>query len=202
MGATGVTEAVENLATGRVSGAGGLPPILYENTQVLEEVSVTAFNASMRQGRLRRGSTSRHVWRRGEDAGLCASRRPISLMCPVIKTLDGALCRLMIAGAEFQLDPRQSFRGRGGGAEMVLGKARDFNRRSLNRSQCMCAVSFDVAGAFVCVPHHRLMGTMERRAVCPYPRPLAHGRLRGRPFQVQPRAPRSWRRVYLRPRCG
>ena len=48
----------------------------------------------------------------------------------------------------------------------MLAGITDCVPRSLNKARYVFLASFDVAGAFGCVPHHRLMAAMEDFGVC------------------------------------
>ena len=74
--------------------------------------------------------------------------------------LAGVMNHRVAMAIECRLDPRRNAYRRGRGPEMALAEVIDFAHRALNRSQFVCAASFDVAGAFGSVPHHRLMGAM------------------------------------------
>ena len=116
---------------------------------------------------------------------LCSSKRPISLICALVKALEILVLNRLIHTREPAPDCRQYAHRRARSTELHPVKLNHYARRAIARREFVYVASADVDGAFDAVSHKSFIRTFGNAKVgdhmCPYP----HTRLARRAFKIR-----------------
>ena len=103
----------------------------------------------------------------------------------MVKIMENILYHRILVTTGHQLTPAQHANRRGRGTELLLTEAVDQVQEGLTKGNMVYITSFDIAGAFDCVPHRQLMRSLSNLNVNGHLRRVIHNWLRERTFQAR-----------------
>ena len=186
-----VLKAIYGQSSKKSPGPDLFPAELYKKLSVLKEYTTAFIDLIIRKGVIPK--TLKRIYlvpitKPGKDPRSVDSRRPIALLCVIIKILETVVYHRLLPVVEPHLTPCQYAYRRGRGTEFLLIEVMDRVHRALLGGQHVYLASFDIRGAFDTVPHSELMAALKRFGVDVRLRKVIHEWLRGRTFQVRMRS--------------
>ena len=183
-----IRKAIARLPTRKSSGPDSFPGLLYEKLPVVIPYLTQLLSLIFRAGLFPR--TLRRIYlvpllKAGKDPQSPESRRPIFPLSSVVKIAESVIYHRLFTLVGPRLSGAQYAYRRGRGTEMHLASLLDFAQRALSQKHLCYPVSYDVAGAVVCVPHLQLMTGLSDMGVDGFTRRVIHNWLRLRTFQVR-----------------
>ena len=105
-----IVKAVGRLVLGKAPGPDGLPALFSKKLTVMKPVLEVVLNRMLETGRIPKSPTQIHVvllLKPGKVPQKAKSRRPISLIRPIMRTMGSVLFHSMLSEVESHLDPSQ-----------------------------------------------------------------------------------------------
>ena len=198
-----VREALYSLAEGKAAGPDGLVVEVYQNLPCVIEPLAELFSIILKVGGLPLSMlklTIAPLDKPNKDPEECGSKRPISLLNVLSKTLEAAILHRIMQEIESTLAERQYAYKRHRGTEAQLTEFHDFVREAVAANHSVYAASVDVDSAFDAVPHALLVQTAKEMNVDPYICRYLQTWLTDRIFTVRLQTPQgkwhsTWRRI-------
>ena len=165
---TEIAKAVSSLATKKAPGPDGLVAELFRNLPALLTPVTVLFNMIMVGGRFPQSMVQLYLIfldKPHKPQEKCASKRPISLISILSKTLEAAILNRLMESLEDKLTIYQYAYRRDRGTEHLLLDLTDFLQDQRAQACHTYLASIDVDGAFDTVPHRDLIRTLTELGV-------------------------------------
>ena len=155
-----IRKAISGLATGRAPGPDGFPAEVSRILPAATELVAKMFTNILTTGRFPGDLLRVFVMPLGKPAKpqtLCSSKRPISLIMVLSKSLEAVVLRRISPLVEDRLHGSQYAYRRARGTEMHLLELSDFISERSAEGCLVYLMSLGIEGAFDAVPHHMLV---------------------------------------------
>ena len=163
-----ILKAIGDLASSKAPGPDGIPAEVYKGLPSTAHDIARLFTAMVKRRTIPRESLAAHIVpldKPRKDPPLCAPKRPISLLCVLLKILEGAIYNKVVHAIEPLLHPPQYAYRRARGCDMHLAPLTDFVAEQLQGGRHVFLASLDISGAFDTVPRNGLMSSLWKTGV-------------------------------------
>ena len=183
-----VRKATAGLPLNKAPGAGGVSAAIYRKMPVLIPYGTRICSEVIRTSRILKTQGRTHLApliKAGKNPQKVGSRRPISLICTQVEIVETIIYHRMLERIEPDLSQTQRAYRRGRGTEILLLEMAGRIDEEPILGNYICLMSFDIAGAFGCVPRNQLRMAPKEHRLGGHQRRVVRNWLRYRAFQVK-----------------